>query len=65
LLEEALDPVAMLAVKGYDSDAIQDNIERRGIEPVSPTKSSRDIQHPLFRHSDATAPAPSAFRTFV
>nr|WP_280174681.1 transposase [Kaistia soli] len=44
--EDVPDPVAMLADKGYDSDAIRDDLKGRGIEPVIPTKSSRKIQRP-------------------
>ena len=45
--EEAPDPAAMLADKGYDSDAIRDDLERRGADPVIPTKSNRKVQRPV------------------
>jgi transposase len=45
--EEAPDPSAMLADKGYDSDAIRDDLERRGADPVIPTKSNRKVQRPV------------------
>lgn len=45
--EEAPDPAAMLADKGYDSNAIRDDLERRGADPVIPTKSNRRVQRPV------------------
>ena len=45
--EELPDPDAMLADKGYDSDAIRHDLEKRGIEPVIPTKSNRKVQRPV------------------
>ncbi|MGX9181996.1 IS5 family transposase [Mesorhizobium sp. BHbdii] len=42
--EEAPDPAAMLADKGYDSDAIRNDLERRGADPVISTKSNRRVQ---------------------
>ncbi|MFC6487089.1 IS5 family transposase [Nitratireductor sp. GCM10026969] len=42
--EEAPEPAAMLADKGYDSDAIRDDLKRRGTDPVIPTKSNRRVQ---------------------
>ncbi|MBZ9894288.1 MULTISPECIES: IS5 family transposase [unclassified Mesorhizobium] len=45
--EEAPDPAAMLADKGYDSDDIRDDLERRGAGPVIPTKSNRRVQRPV------------------
>ena len=45
--EEAPDPSAVLADKGYDSDAIRDDLERRGADPVIPTKSNRRVQRPV------------------
>lgn len=44
--EEAPDPAAMLADKGYDSDDIRDDLERRGAGPVIPTKSNGRVQRP-------------------
>jgi transposase len=40
-------PKAMLADKGYDSDTIRADLERRGSEPVIPTKSNRKVQRPI------------------
>lgn len=40
LLEE-LEPEAVIADKGYDSDALIENLETRGIEPVIPPRSNR------------------------
>ncbi|WP_274424441.1 IS5 family transposase [Chelativorans sp. YIM 93263] len=45
--EEAPDPAAMLADKGYDSDAIRNDLERRGADPVIPAKSNRRVQRPV------------------
>lgn len=45
--EEAPDPAAMLADKGYDSNAIRDDLERRDANPVIPTKSNRKVQRPV------------------
>ena len=42
--EEAPNPVAMLADKGYVSDATRDDLERRGADPVIPTKSNRRVE---------------------
>ena len=38
------DPGAMLADRGYDSDGIRNDLERRGGDPVIPTKANRKIQ---------------------
>jgi len=51
--EDAPDPAAMLADKGYDSDAIRSDLEDRGIEPVIPTKSNRKVQRPVCRQTYA------------
>jgi transposase len=34
-------PKALIADKGYDSDAIRDDLKRRGIKPVIPPRSNR------------------------
>ena len=39
------DPGAMLADKGYDSDAIRHDLQDRGAAPEIPTKSNRKVQH--------------------
>jgi len=38
------DPGAMLADKGYDSDAIRHDLQDRGAAPAIPTKSNRKVQ---------------------
>jgi transposase len=38
------DPAALLADKGYDSDAIRADLTGRGVDPVIPTKSNRKVQ---------------------
>jgi transposase len=35
-------PTAMLADKGYDSDAIRHDLKERGIKPVIPPRSNRN-----------------------
>ena len=45
--EPAPDPALMLADKGYDSDAIRCDLQRRGADPVIPTRSNRKIQIPV------------------
>ncbi|MGB3627209.1 MAG: IS5 family transposase [Henriciella sp.] len=49
MAEDAPDPAAMLADKGYDSVAIRDDLEGRGAKPVIPTKSNRKVQRPVDR----------------
>ena len=45
LMEEVdCDPERMLADKGYDSDAVRQDISNRGGEPMIPTKSNRKVQ---------------------
>jgi transposase len=39
------DPQQMLADKGYDSEAVRQNIERRGGEAIIPSIASRNMQH--------------------
>lgn len=39
-------PKALLADKAYDSDAIRDDLKRRGIKPVIPPKSNRTVDIP-------------------
>jgi transposase len=51
MAEDAPMPEAMLGDKGYDSDAIREDLEGRSIEPVIPTKSNRKVQ----REIDKTA----------
>jgi len=39
------DPGVMLADKGYDSDAIRQDLRDRGTTPEIPTKRTRKVQH--------------------
>jgi transposase len=41
---EAPDPKVLLADRGYDANAIREDIEERGATPVIPTKKNRRIQ---------------------
>jgi transposase len=41
------DPEQMLADKGYDSDAVREDIEKRGGEAMIPTRASRTVQHSI------------------
>ena len=40
-LLEGLEPDALLADKGYDSDAFVETLEKRGVTPVIPSKANR------------------------
>ena len=40
-LLEQFEPEALLADKGYDSDALVETLKQRGIEPVIPPKANR------------------------
>ena len=40
-------PEALLADRGYDSDAIREDARFHGTDPVIPTKSNRKIQRPV------------------
>ena len=42
-LLEHVQPAALLADKGYDSDALVATLEARGITPVIPSKANRKI----------------------
>lgn len=53
IAEDAPPPEAMLGDKGYDSDAIRSNLERRGIDPVIPTKSNRKVQRIIDKAANA------------
>ena len=44
-------PEKLLADKGYDSDAIRDDLEERGIEPVIPPKANRKEAIPYDREA--------------
>ena len=43
------DPDVMLADKGYDSDAIRDEVRARGGTPEIPAKRNRRVQHSVNR----------------
>ena len=46
LMEEVDDnPEQMLADKGYYSDAVRDDIQKRGGEALIPTRATRKVQH--------------------
>jgi transposase len=47
MAQDAPLPEAMLGDKGYDSDAIRSDLERRDIDPVIPTKSNRKVQRTI------------------
>jgi transposase len=40
-------PKVMLADKGYDSDAIRQDLKDRGVEPIIPFKRNRKVQEPF------------------
>jgi transposase len=44
-------PGSMLGDKGYNSDAIRSDLERRGIDPVIPNKSNRKMQRTIDKAS--------------
>ena len=43
------DPAIMLGDKGYDSDAIRQDLRDRGAVPEIPTKRNRRVQHSVNR----------------
>ena len=45
MAERDSDPEIMLGDRGYDSDAIRDDVRARGGRPEIPTKRNRLIQH--------------------
>ena len=47
--EHDADPEVMLADRGYDSDAIRDEVRARGGRPEIPTKKNRRVQHTVNR----------------
>jgi transposase len=49
MAEHDADPEVLLADRGYDSDAIRDDIRSRGGEPQIPTKKNRLVQHSVNR----------------
>ena len=43
MLDE-VEPGAFIADKGYDADALVEELEKRGITPVIPSKANRKVQ---------------------
>lgn len=43
-------PKVLLGDKGYDADAILEDLEARGVEPVIPPKRSRKVQRTIDGH---------------
>jgi len=54
MAEHDADPEVMLGDKGYDSDAIRDDVRARGGAPEIPTKRNRRIQRTVNRTLYAT-----------
>ena len=54
MAETDADPAVMLGDKGYDSDAIRDEVRARGGAPEIPTKKNRHVQHTVNRALYAT-----------
>ena len=42
-VDDRIEPEALLADKGYDSDALVETLEARGITPVIPPKANRKL----------------------
>ena len=49
MAEHDVEPEVLLADRGYDSDAIREDIRSRGGEPQIPTKKNRLVQHSVNR----------------
>ena len=49
MAEHDTNPDLMLADRGYDSDAIREDLRARGAAPEIPTRSSRRVQHSVDR----------------
>jgi transposase len=49
MAEHDVDPEVLLADRGYDSDAIRDDLRSRGGAPQSPAKKNRRVQHSVNR----------------
>jgi transposase len=45
--EPGPEPKVLIADKGYDSDAIREDLAQRGAEPVIPPRRNRKIQPPI------------------
>lgn len=54
MAERDADPQVMLGDRGYDSDAIRDDVRARGGRPEIPTKKNRRVQHSVDRILYAT-----------
>ena len=54
MAEHDADPAVILADKGYDSDAIRDEVRARRGTPEIPTKKNRHVQHTVNRALYAT-----------
>ena len=49
MAEHDTDPNVLLADRGYDSDAIREDLRARGSKPEIPTKKNRRVQHSVDR----------------
>ena len=49
MAEYGSDPEVLLADRGYDSDAIREDVRARGTTPEIPTKKNRHVQHSVDR----------------
>ena len=49
MADHDVDPEVLLADRGYNSDAIRDDVLSRGGEPEIPTKKNRRVQHSVNR----------------
>jgi transposase len=48
--EPAPEPKVLIADRGYDADAIRQDLDDRGATPVIPTKKNRKVQIPIDGH---------------
>jgi transposase len=48
--EPGPEPKVLIADKGYDSDAIREDLARRGAEPVIPPRKNRKVQPVIDGH---------------
>ena len=49
MAEHDVNPEVLLADRGYDSDAIREDVLARGAVPEIPTKKNRRVQHSVNR----------------
>jgi transposase len=49
MAEHDANPEVLLADRGYDSDAIREDVRSRGGKPQIPTKKNRRVQHSVDR----------------